>query len=71
MTAQPSLTQLPAVSTFDFDSAVFRPALLPLTTREEVRLEILAHEFVRYRPDLAGLLEESAMKKLRAELEYA
>ena len=65
------MTQFPSVSTFEYDSAVLRPALPPLTTREEVRLGILAHEFVRYSPELAELLMDSGLNKLRSEMEYA
>ncbi len=65
------MTQLPAVSTFETDAAILRPALPPLTTREEVRLEILAHEIVRYNPELAELLVEFGINKLREELDFA
>lgn len=71
MTAHPPLPQLPAVSTFEIDSAVLRPALPSLTTRDEVRLEILAHELVRYSPELAELLMASGMNRMRSELEFA
>lgn len=65
------MTQLPAVSTFETDAAILRPALPPITAREEVRLQILAHEIVRYSPELAGLLSEAGMNKLCAELDFA
>jgi hypothetical protein len=34
--------------------------------RSETRLEILAHEIVRYSPDLAQMLVESGLQQLRA-----
>lgn len=71
MIAQPPLSQLPAVSTFDTDSAILQPALPPLSTREEVRLEILAYEIVRYCPELAGILEEAGMNKFREDWHIA
>lgn len=70
MTAQPPMTQLPAVSTFESDSAILRPAQLPLWDSEKGRLEILAHEIVRYCPELAGILEDAGINRLHTELNF-
>ncbi len=71
MTAQPPLIQFPAVSTFESDTAILRPAQLPPWDSEQGHLEILAYEFVRYCPELAEMLAEDGMNSLRAELDYA
>ena len=65
------MTQLPAVSTFESDSALFRPAQLPLWERDEAQLEILAYEIARYSPELAEILAAAGMNELRAQLDYA
>ena len=65
------MTQLPAVSTFGSDSSVLRAAMPPLSAREEVRLQILARELVRYSPEFASLLAEAGMRDLRSELAFA
>lgn len=71
MPAPTRLSPLPALSTFDSDTAFLRPAQLPLWDRESARLEILAHEIVRYSPELAEMLLDASMNKMGAELEYA
>jgi hypothetical protein len=47
------------------------PQFSALTSREEVRMEILADEIVRYAPMLAEVLTECGMRRLRGELSEA
>lgn len=68
MTSLAPTTQLPEPFAFTDEAATLRPATTPLSPREEVRLHILAHELVRYAPDLAQRLAGHGMARLRAEL---
>ena len=70
MTARSLHTPLPSIASFEGIAAMLQPPapqFSPLTSREETQLEILAHEIVRYTPELAGLLAQHGMQRLRED----
>ena len=57
---------IPAMRPFERESSIMRPPV-SLSTRQEMQIELLAHEIARYRTDIAGLLVECGIRKLSAE----
>ncbi|HEY2573255.1 MAG TPA: hypothetical protein VGH65_04270 [Verrucomicrobiaceae bacterium] len=71
MTSLAPTTQLPESFAFDDDTAPLRPAAASRSSREELKFQILAHEIVRYAPDLTRLLRRQGLARMRAELQEA
>jgi hypothetical protein len=63
--------QLPESFAFDDDVAPLRPAAPSRSSREEMKLHILANEIVRYAPELTHVLRRQGQVRLRAELQEA
>lgn len=58
--------QIPALRPFERDSAIMRPPV-SLSSRQEMQIELLAHEIARYRSDIASILVECGVRKLSRE----
>ncbi len=71
MTSLAPTTQLPESFAFDHDAVPLRPVTSARSSREEMKLQILAHEITRYAPELTQWLRRQGLAQLRAELHEA
>jgi hypothetical protein len=64
-------TPLPSIAPFEHTAAMLQapqPQFGPMSFKEETQAELLAMEIVRYAPQLAEILEQDGLRKLRKEL---